>query len=225
MKKNSAFFERILQIVEYKGFNSINDFALRGLGYKASEKINRLKDENNSPSIDIIIDITNQFEEINPKWLISGKEDMIRIDIENSVVVAEQAQSRIRYWPDIEATGGGVMSFDDSIKEGYVEMVLPNFKDCTDAISIKGDSMYPRYKSGQIVILKPWNESYIEYGQAYLIVTTTGHRMIKYLYPSKDKENLQCVSENKEQYPPFDVEKESISNLYVVKGVIDQNTL
>ncbi|MRI64691.1 hypothetical protein EDM00_11945, partial [Ornithobacterium rhinotracheale] len=68
--KKSNIFERITQIAEFYGYNSINDFALNGLGYSSSEKINRLKDPTKKPSVDIINDISNKFE-INLNWLLN----------------------------------------------------------------------------------------------------------------------------------------------------------
>lgn len=65
MKENSNFFERILQIIDYYNIKSVNSFAIDYLGYPASEKINRLKKGNSKPSYDIIVDITNKFEDIN----------------------------------------------------------------------------------------------------------------------------------------------------------------
>lgn len=129
----------------------------------------------------------------------------------------------IRFWENIEATGGGIMSFDDTLDGNYSEMVLPDFTDCTDAIRLVGDSMYPRYKSGQVLVFKEWRESFVEFGQVYLIITRTGYRMVKYLQPAPEDGKLTCVSENREQYPPFPIEIESIYKLYLIKGTIEQN--
>lgn len=129
----------------------------------------------------------------------------------------------IRFWENIEATGGGIMSFDDTLDGNYSEMILPDFTDCTDAIRLVGDSMYPRYKSGQVLVFKEWRESFVEFGQVYLIITRTGYRMVKYLQPAPEDGKLTCVSENREQYPPFPIEIESIYKLYLVKGTIEQN--
>jgi len=129
----------------------------------------------------------------------------------------------IRFWENIEATGGGIMSFDDTLDGNYSEMILPDFTDCTDAIRLVGDSMYPRYKSGQVLVFKEWRESFVEFGQVYLIITRTGYRMVKYLQPAPEDGKLTCVSENREQYPPFPIEIESIYRLYLVKGTIEQN--
>ncbi|MCK0201114.1 S24 family peptidase [Ornithobacterium rhinotracheale] len=74
--KKSNLFEKIIQISEYYGYNSINDFSINGLGYTSSEKINRLKDPNKKPSIDIINDVSNKFE-INLNWLLNDIGEMV----------------------------------------------------------------------------------------------------------------------------------------------------
>lgn len=78
LNKNSCFFERLMQIVDYKGFSTLNNFAIKALGYSSSEKLNRLKSENNKPSINIIQDISNKFEDINIEWLLFGKGEMLK---------------------------------------------------------------------------------------------------------------------------------------------------
>ena len=66
MKKNSNFFERILQLIDYYE------------NYDSSEKITRLKKENTNPSYDIIVDISNKFVEIDMNWLITGNGNMLK---------------------------------------------------------------------------------------------------------------------------------------------------
>lgn len=73
----TSFFERIMQVAEFKGYNNPNIFAKKGLNWSSSEKINRLKDEKKSPSIDMIVDISNKFEDIDIKWLLTGKGNML----------------------------------------------------------------------------------------------------------------------------------------------------
>lgn len=78
MQKLSNFFERIMQLSDYKGYKSLNDFAKNGLKYNSSEKLNRLKDEKKQPSVEILLDISNMFDEINPGWLLTGKGSMLK---------------------------------------------------------------------------------------------------------------------------------------------------
>ena len=65
----------------------------------------------------------------------------------------QQPRSRhlIRYWPDVDATAGGVELFDDTITARHIDLDIPEFRDCTDAVNLYGDSMFPLYKSGGIV--------------------------------------------------------------------------
>ncbi len=72
-----SFFERIMQVADFKGYKNPNDFAKNGLNWSSSEKINRLKDEKKNPSIDMIVEISNKFEDINIKWLLTGKGNML----------------------------------------------------------------------------------------------------------------------------------------------------
>lgn len=73
---DSNFFDRILQLAKNQGYKNITDFSKNGLGYSSPEKLNRLKDSDKKPSIEIIIDISNKFEFINLKWLITGRGKM-----------------------------------------------------------------------------------------------------------------------------------------------------
>jgi hypothetical protein len=75
------FYTRLSQLSEYKGFKSVNKFALDGLNYSSSEKLNRLKKENTNPSVEILLDIANKFEEINIEWLLTGKGEMLRNNV------------------------------------------------------------------------------------------------------------------------------------------------
>lgn len=72
-----TFFKRLLHIIDYQGFKNINDFALNGLKYESSSKLNRLKDEKNKPSVEILLDIATNFPNINTHWLITGKGEML----------------------------------------------------------------------------------------------------------------------------------------------------
>ena len=72
------FFDRIMQIADYKGYKNPSEFAKRGLGWTSSEKINRLKDETKKPSVDILIEISNKFDDVNLGWLLTGKGEMLK---------------------------------------------------------------------------------------------------------------------------------------------------
>lgn len=151
---------------------------------------------------------------------------MLSVGGENSRpnAVKKTARRGIRYWTDVDATGGGVQLFDDTLTKEYIDISIPEFRDCTDAVNIYGDSMAPLYKSGQIIILKEWTENFIDFGNVYLVITRNGNRMVKYLKKAKDDAHVLCVSENPE-FDPFEIEKASILKLFIVKGSISKNVL
>ena len=118
---------------------------------------------------------------------------------------------------------GGVEFLDDP-NESYDDIILPGFSECKYAINAYGDSMHPVIKSGQVVILMEWTESFIDWGRIYLVVTKSGYRIIKYLKPSDNADAIRCESENKE-YAPFDISKEDIHKMFLVKGWICRDTI
>lgn len=134
----------------------------------------------------------------------------------------EKQQGNIRYWVDVSATGGSLdfLANPDEHKTKWIN--VPNFSECTDAVNFWGDSMTPLYHSGEVIILKEWKESFIDYGNVYLVITRNGNRMVKYLRRSTDESKVLCVSENKE-FDPFEIDKTDILKLFVVKGSIKKN--
>ena len=189
-----------------------------GIGQTAFEEkvgISRSYISHNKGSIgtEIIKKISSAYPELNTNWLTTGEGDMLK---KNPV----QAKG-IRYHGNIEGTASKAIVFDDEREENFQIMNIPGFEDCTDAINVWGDSMYPVLKSGEIIILKEWKESFINYGKIYLVVTRNGNRMIKYLKPAEGKGMIKCVSENPE-HPAFDVPLESIYKIYLVKGHIEK---
>lgn len=72
----TTFFDRLKQVMDYKGIESVNQLAINRLGYKSAEKINRLKRKGTNPSYDIIVDIATHFEDISILWLLTGNGNM-----------------------------------------------------------------------------------------------------------------------------------------------------
>ena len=142
----------------------------------------------------------------------------------NEASHAGSTRRRIRYWVDVDATAGGVTLFDDMDEKKYIDMAIPEFGDCTDSVNLYGDSMLPLFKSGQIIILKEWRESFIDYGNVYLVITKNGNRMVKYLRRGSDAQHVLCVSENRD-FDPFEIDRSDILRLFIVKGSISKNTL
>lgn len=169
--------------------------------------------------------ISLQFPELNISWLLTGEGEMLKSEAQQpDSLPARTEKSRIKYWVDVDATAGGLTMFDDNPMNKCIEMSIPEFGDCTDAVNLYGDSMFPLFKSGQIIILKEWVESFIDFGNVYLVITKSGNRMVKYLRKGSDAAHVTCVSENP-AFDPFEILIDDILKLYIVKGSISKNTL
>ena len=210
--------QRIIEFIKYKGIGQTKFEKAVGLsnGY-----LNQLR---HAPSYEKIQMIIGAFPDLNEVWLLTGEGEMLKSEAQQSASLPATEKSRIRYWVDVEATAGGLAMFEDNPMSRCIEMSIPEFGDCTDAVNLYGDSMFPLYKSGQIIILKEWVESFIDFGNVYLVITKSGSRMVKYLRKGSDAAHVTCVSENP-AFDPFEILIDDILKLYIVKGSISKNTL
>lgn len=208
--------ERLMLYLKVKGINR-SEFG-RSIGV-SSAFVSAIR---SSIGQDKITKISTTYPDLNIEWLLTGMGSMLNDG--KGIVSTESVPNQIRYWVDIDATGGGIELFNDNDTKRFIDISIPEFKDCTDAVNLYGDSMAPLYKNGQIIILKKWTESFIDYGNVYLVITKKGNRMVKYLRQGSDSAHVLCVSENKD-FDSFEIEKDDILCLYLVKGSISKNTM
>lgn len=97
---------------------------------------------------------------------------------------------------------------------------LPNFQKADFMITVRGDSMTPKYTSGDIVICKNLylNDIFFQWGKTYVVNTEQG-ALIKKVMPGEDNDHIKLVSENPE-YPPIEIERSIIYQIALVLGTI-----
>jgi phage repressor protein C with HTH and peptisase S24 domain len=234
LKNNSNFFERILQIIEFYNIKNVSEFAKKNLGYDSPEKINRLKKDGAKPSYDIIQDISNAFEELNSGWLVTGKGKMINEDYLPDIdklppeLLHTTTIKAVPYY-DIDITASIKESFTDVMEEPEFYVDFKPFNDCTAYLPVWGDSMFPTYASGEIVAVKKVdNPDIILWGEAYLIITNeiaNNMKTVKLLYPHDDEDKIILRASNPNFKGDTVIPKESILNLYTIKGKITRKQL
>ncbi len=100
--------------------------------------------------------------------------------------------------------------------------VVPAFHNADFLVRVQGDSMMPKYYSGDIVACKkvPMNKLFFQWGKTYVLSTNQGV-LIKRVDPGKTEESVSIVSYNKEyqtfQLPMEDINKEGLA---IVVGLI-----
>lgn len=115
-------------------------------------------------------------------------------------------------------TGDMTTVKDLDLSERYV---IPDFKGVDFMIRVHGNSMYPKYASGDVVacrVLKEW--TFFQWGKVYVVDTEEQGVLVKRIKKSTDKNSVLAVSENKEVYEPFDIPKSSIRKIALVIGVV-----
>lgn len=105
----------------------------------------------------------------------------------------------------------------------------PHFNDCTAYLPVVGDSMYPKYASGEIVAVKRiFNLDMIQWGEAYMVVgnqNTDDLRAIKLVHPHDDLSKLILRSSNPNFKGDTPINKADILEIYIVKGKITRSQL
>lgn len=122
---------------------------------------------------------------------------------------------------DVDATAGGGMDFSTQLPEtvkGYIS--LPNFRNCIAFIMVRGDSMYPKFKAGDLIGLEPVQDlDIIQWGHAYVVVTHDNQRMLKYIRKGKDDNHLILKSES-DLYDDISIPKKKLIKLFMAKGPV-----
>lgn len=183
------------------------------------------KQRRSRPSVDMVINIV-KVTGVSYSWLLTGEGAMMQQagSITHGGDPPSPPPASITYYPSVSGAAGDIPFTEDNELE-HLAMQVPTFEDCRLAVNVYGNSMAPGIKSGDIVLMAEWRERYIEWGNIYLVVTRSGHRVIKRLYQSDDEQCIECRSDNAEASPPFTVAKDDILHLYLVKGHISRDAM
>lgn len=94
-----------------------------------------------------------------------------------------------------------------------MQPVIAQFPKYDYTVEVRGDSMIPEYKSGDVVAcLDVTRSTFLQWGRAFLLNTSQGV-IIKKVYD--DGDFLKCVSVN-EKYPPFMIPKSEVYSIGLV---------
>jgi phage repressor protein C with HTH and peptisase S24 domain len=116
-------------------------------------------------------------------------------------------------------TNGDVQVTENDVLKRYI---VPEFTELgvNFIIQAKGSSMQPKYNSGDLLACKKIKDiTFFQWGKVYVLDTNQG-ALVKRLHPSKNEGLIECHSDNKEMYPPFEIQKTDIRSIAIVVGVI-----
>lgn len=135
----------------------------------------------------------------------------------------DSSSKSIPYY-DIEVSAGPISFYQDYPELPNTALEIPFVSDVDLAMPVYGDSMYPRIKSGDIVLLKKIKDpDVILFGEVYLVITND-YRTIKYIRKHEDEDKIILVSEN-DRFDPVVIKKESILHLFLYKGKFEKSQI
>lgn len=180
--------------------------------------------------------IVENYPQYSGDWLLTGNGEPEKISV-SSVNVQEEFSLRtdrkieVQDIPlyDMSATAGLVAIFNDRNIRPEDHLRIPNLPLVDGAIYVRGESMMPLLKSGDIIIYKKLELSLdsILWGQIYLLSFIAGgdtFTVVKYVQKADQPGYIRLVSHN-EQFQPKDIRLDSICALAIVKASITFHTI
>lgn len=166
---------------------------------------------------------------VNPDWLVGSDKAMFL----RSVSAPEESQSDD---VEIDNTFKGVPYYSRPVTSAIGQIVdgdrpdyyidFRPFNECSFYRPIFGDSMFPRYSAGDIIACKYVNDKgIILYGEVYFCVVSINndvYETVKTLrkHPDPDYIILRPINP---KYDETVIPIQSIRDLYIIKGKIEQN--
>ncbi|WP_304721236.1 S24 family peptidase [uncultured Alistipes sp.] len=164
--------------------------------------------------------IYTKCSDISANWLLSGSGRMLRSDTDTPIATAElTAVGGIPLIP-IEAMAGVLSGNSAQVMEQECEHYnIPMFKGAEFLIRISGDSMQPKYYSGDIVACKRLPlDTFFQWNRVYVVDSEQGV-IIKRVRRGSDDRHIVFVSDNT-AYEPFELPLDKIYSIALVVGVV-----
>ncbi len=188
------------------------------------------------PRFDVLRAIAENFD-VDCQWLLTGRGGMLAGEeapyvVSNRFELKTDRSMEMQRVPlyDLEATAGLVSLFLDTHAKTPIDYIsIPDLPLCDGAVYVRGDSMYPLLKSGDIILYKeiPNGAAGILWGEMYLLafsIDGENYITIKYIQRADDERLVRLVSHNP-HHSPKEIPADSIQALALVKASIRFNTM
>lgn len=158
-----------------------------------------------------------KFLNVDVVWLQHGAVVTHKPESENALSYVGQSRKGL-----VRVVGEAVLGVDGAIamtedSDGWLKI----YSDDPDAfgLRVKGDSMWPRIKSGEYVLIEP--NTKVSPGDEVFVRTVEGHNMIKILGYDRDGE-YQFTSINQD-HRPITLPHHEVAKVEFVAGILKQS--
>ena len=208
--------DRLFRIAEYKGLSMRKFEEICNLNRGNISNMT----ENGTIGSDKLSKIIDAISDVNIEWLRSGRGEMLKSDDEQpQLIPLNTPEGGIPLVP-IEAWAG-LFHGEQSVALADCEhFFVPAFNNADFILEVHGDSMTPRYYSGDLVACKflPLSDIFFQWGKVYVLDTNQG-ALIKKVRPGSSNDTITLISENPD-YEPFELPRSCIYNIALVQGLI-----
>lgn len=208
------FGDRINKIRVEKGMTQ--DELAKAVGYKTRSAIAKIESGERDAPQTVIVALAKALG-VTPSYLM-GWEDEPAPQKPNGRLLD---QSHIYMIPVYETVSAGFGAYADDHITGYEPVYLSSEREAreTIAITVKGDSMYPKIEEGDLVVVH--QQDYFENGDIVVaVVVGDGEGFVKRAFQSSGKLSLESINPS---YPPMTfsgAQVETVRIMGVVRKII-----
>ena len=214
-----------------RGSSATGFFLTRGSTYKFA-----LKNPGDPTILNNWVDIlVKRFPYYSKSWILTGEGEVFNdgrsLFFSKAFTTKTDSLIGIQDIPlyDFDATAGLVAIFNSSHAVATDYLRIPNLPPVDGAIYVRGESMSPLLKSGDIVMYKKKELSAesILWGEIYLLSFVTDgdtYTAVKYIQKADDPDKIRLVSFNP-AFAPKDIPMSSITALALVKASLTFHTM
>lgn len=191
------------------------------------------------PSYDVLNKIFANAN-ISPDWLMTGRGEMLRssscqlapMQVAEKFPLRSDRSVGLQSVPlyELDAAAGLTALFAETSRQVPINhLQIPDLPPCDGAVYVRGDSMYPLLKSGDIILYKEINnfDGGILWGEMYLLsfsMNGEDYIAVKYIQKADDAKYVRLVSHNT-YHSPKDIPINIIRALALVKASVRFNTM
>ncbi len=211
----SVIKDRIIQYLDFKGYSKYRFYKNTGVSEGVLSKKSDLSEENTLKTI-------SYYTDMSPEWLLTGKGEMLKSNNMEKLSHKEVDGSHFVgfYYPNVDAAAGLNFGTNNDEQE-KIPISIPHWGENLNFINVFGDSMYPKFQSGEIIGVKEVEYVYLTYGNTYVVVMQNGDVHLKYVRKGKDENHIVLASEN-DMYEDKEFHIKHIRAFHQVKGVISK---
>lgn len=221
MQKISPIKQRILLFADKIGISKREFYSRIGVSRGTLEAKTGITE-------DVLAKFFATYPEVSIPWVMTGDGNMVKDSIDITPNKASLTTQDVPLYDFDTSTGLTVILNDPNLKP-IDHLRIPNLPSVDGALYVRGDSMSPLLKSGDIVMYKKKELSVdsILWGEIYLLSFIYGgdsYTAVKYIRKSNDPDKIQLANFNPD-FAPKDIPISSVTALALVKASLTFHTM